>query len=85
MRLAVTALFATSLFTFVIGSPLFDMSPNVAQLMLGSHDSVDPPDQCKPEGTLCDWPAGSRGPCCEPLLCVPLSAHRSPYLICARQ
>ncbi|KAN0085763.1 hypothetical protein V8E55_006897 [Tylopilus felleus] len=81
MRIAL-ALFATS-FAFVLGSPLVDISPNTQQLLLGSKDSLDQAEQCQPEGSLCDWPAGSRGPCCPPFLCVPLSVVKTPYLVCA--
>ncbi|KAF8122567.1 hypothetical protein EV363DRAFT_1359733 [Boletus edulis] len=79
MRLAL-ALVITSLFAFVLGSPLTDISPNTQQLLLSSNDNTN---QCQPEGTLCDYPAGTRGLCCAPLLCVPLSTHKSPYSICA--
>ncbi|KAI9568058.1 hypothetical protein HD554DRAFT_2102688, partial [Boletus coccyginus] len=61
------ALVVTSLLAFVVGSPLADISPNAQQLMLSSPDRY-PPEQCKPEGALCDWPAGTTGHCCAPLL-----------------
>ncbi|KAN0085762.1 hypothetical protein V8E55_006896 [Tylopilus felleus] len=68
-----------SLFILATSSPLRDMSLETAQLALGDSMSGHP-KQCQGYGTLCDWPAGSRGPCCPPLLCTPLSMHKTPYL-----
>ncbi|KAH0834744.1 hypothetical protein J3R83DRAFT_10322, partial [Lanmaoa asiatica] len=79
MHLAL-AFFAASLFSFVVGSPLANMSPNTEQLILGNPDE---PSHCQASGTICDWPIGTRGPCCPPMLCVPLSTQRTPYLVCA--
>lgn len=83
MRLALAVFFASPLIALVVGSPLVDTSPNMKQLILSSQDTIDLPGQCQPEGSLCDWPAGSRGPCCPPLLCVPLTTENLPYLVCA--
>ncbi|KAF8415474.1 hypothetical protein L210DRAFT_3586091, partial [Boletus edulis BED1] len=76
MRLAL-ALVITPLFAFVL-------APNTQQLLLGSlDDNTNQLEQCQTEGTLCNYPTGTRGPCCAPLLCVPLSTQKSPYSICA--
>ncbi|KAG8216384.1 hypothetical protein J3R82DRAFT_6485, partial [Butyriboletus roseoflavus] len=77
MRLTL-AFSAASLIAFVVCIPLADMSPNTEQVTLGNADT-----QCQKFGTICDWPAGTRGPCCAPLLCVPWSAQNTPYLVCA--
>ncbi|KAG9311804.1 hypothetical protein JVU11DRAFT_8051 [Chiua virens] len=82
MRLAL-ALYANSLFASVLSSPLVDVSTNTKQLLLTSHDSMGLPGMCKPRGALCDWPPGTRGPCCSPFLCVSLTTDETPYLVCA--
>ncbi|KAF8122568.1 hypothetical protein EV363DRAFT_826834 [Boletus edulis] len=75
--------FATSLFALVASAPLHDsdISPEPA-LTLGSTGLVAQ-RRCRGYGRLCDGPAGTRSSCCAPLLCVPLSAHKTPYLVCA--
>ncbi|KAI9568057.1 hypothetical protein HD554DRAFT_2102686 [Boletus coccyginus] len=73
--------FLASLFTLVASSPLRDISLQTSQLTSGSTGAQL--QECQGYGTICDWPIGTKGPCCPPLLCVPLSMHDTPYLVCA--
>jgi len=81
-----TTLFVASVAALVASSPVTDTSSSnivldTQQMLLGGSGDEDGP--CQPYGSLCDWPAGSRGPCCAPLLCRPITIHPSPYLVCS--
>ncbi|KIJ61459.1 hypothetical protein HYDPIDRAFT_115934 [Hydnomerulius pinastri MD-312] len=78
MRRSIISLFAASLFALVASSPLGDTNANQLTLVVPNQG-----DQCSTKGTLCDWPAGSRGPCCVGLLCIPMTTDPTPYSVCA--
>ncbi|KAI5984564.1 hypothetical protein EDC04DRAFT_2833262 [Pisolithus marmoratus] len=80
MRL-LSMLYLASIAALVAASPVIDKSVLSQQTLLGGD--VDPNEECSPYGSLCDWPAGSRGPCCPPYLCTPMTIQRTAYLVCA--
>ncbi|KAL4068568.1 hypothetical protein V8B97DRAFT_847570 [Scleroderma yunnanense] len=87
MRFLIT-LFAATLAVLVASSPVVDTGSSSVvldthQVLLGGGNDDEPTGPCQQYGTLCDWPAGSRGPCCEPLLCRPLTILNSPYSVCS--
>ncbi|KAI5982782.1 hypothetical protein EDD15DRAFT_2319828 [Pisolithus albus] len=79
-----SVLYLASLAVLVAASPVMDTGSSSLlneQTLLGDGD--EPGDECQAYGTLCDWPAGSRGPCCPPYLCRPMTIQKTAYFVCA--
>ncbi|KAI6104283.1 hypothetical protein F5141DRAFT_1128595 [Pisolithus sp. B1] len=79
-----SVLYLASVAALVAASPVMDTGSSSLlneQTLLG--DGGEPAEECQAYGTLCDWPAGSRGPCCAPYLCRPMTMQTSVYLVCA--
>ncbi|KAI6158255.1 hypothetical protein BKA82DRAFT_10847 [Pisolithus tinctorius] len=79
MRL-LSILYFASVAALVAASPVIDTGSNSIlseQTLLGGDDD----EGCSGYGSLCDWPAGTRGPCCYPYLCKPLTMQKSAYLV----
>ncbi|KAI6115136.1 hypothetical protein EDD16DRAFT_1551099 [Pisolithus croceorrhizus] len=79
-----SVLYLASVAAIVAASPVMDTGSSSLlneQALLG--EGGEPADECQPYGTLCDWPAGSRGPCCAPYLCMPMTTQMSAYLVCS--
>ncbi|KAI5985729.1 hypothetical protein EDD15DRAFT_2300902 [Pisolithus albus] len=79
-----SVLYLASFAALVMASPVMDTGSSSLlseQTLLGGGDEYD--DECQPYGSLCDWPARSRGPCCPPYLCRPLTIQKTAYLVCA--
>ncbi|KAI5996516.1 hypothetical protein F5J12DRAFT_785462 [Pisolithus orientalis] len=76
MRL-LSILYFASVAALVVASPVIDTGSNSLlseQTLLGDDDD----EGCSGYGSLCDWPAGTRGPCCYPYLCRPLTMQNPP-------